>query len=225
MQPRVVLLLGWLGCQRRNLRRYEAFYRSLGLDVVLHVASPSFVVRAALGLPNPLELKSINELKGSTLTVHAFSNGGAFVYEQLIRLGFHVVSVVLDSAPSLRLDNLPKALEYCTDEERRQVEADIPELREWESPRVQDMIRDREDEYRSFWMRHQPGIPLLFLFSETDALAPTDGIRAIVRARANVNQKCWDDSPHCAHMLHHEKDYQDAIRHFLLGRTSGLSKL
>lgn len=46
----LVVLLGWLGCQPKNLRRYEALYQ--GFEIVTRVATPAQVVRAVLTQPN-----------------------------------------------------------------------------------------------------------------------------------------------------------------------------
>jgi len=46
----LVVIVGWLGCQRKHLKLYEALYNSLGFDSSSFVASPSSVVDSTLSL-------------------------------------------------------------------------------------------------------------------------------------------------------------------------------
>lgn len=45
-----VVMLGWLGCQPKNLRRYESLYN--GFEVLSRIATPTQVVRAILTQPS-----------------------------------------------------------------------------------------------------------------------------------------------------------------------------
>ena len=107
-----VVLLGWLGCQPKNLRRYEALYH--GFEILSEIATPAQVIRATLaqtGLSpiqspptwpndsnnNLLQAKTIEDLAWEILAemdeseapvffLHIFSNGGGFVWEALLRI-------------------------------------------------------------------------------------------------------------------------------------------
>jgi hypothetical protein len=113
----LVVLGGWLGCQRRSLRRYETLYTSLGFDVLLYILPPRLVVDAALRsrqmirvpeqwpaqlLPPDVvvEPEIMQELvwqvlgrmhnqRSSVFLYHAFSNGGCFLWESMRRILDH----------------------------------------------------------------------------------------------------------------------------------------
>ena len=98
----LVILGGWLGCQRRFLRRYELLYKSLGFDVFSYVPEPHFVVDSCLkarpiqvpeGWPAQLpgNAKSMQDMawdvlgriyngQSSVFLFHSFSNGGCFAF-------------------------------------------------------------------------------------------------------------------------------------------------
>lgn len=114
-QP-LVVLAGWLGSERRLLRRYEELYRNAHCEVISHIATPSMVFRSCFPLepislpaspafwtrssqsspPSPvpytmqdLAWNVVNEMHQSespALIFHAFSNGGLFLWEQVNRI-------------------------------------------------------------------------------------------------------------------------------------------
>jgi len=96
----IVVLAGWLGCKRKSLRRYETMYRDMGWDVIIRIASPVLVVKAASGIDDThgatpkaqepprsmrhLALQTLQEVQDSQCNIfifHVFSNGGAFLWE------------------------------------------------------------------------------------------------------------------------------------------------
>ena len=106
----VVVLAGWLGCQSKSLRRYEALYQSFGFGVVSRIATPLMVVTAANGTTTttttttvcherpstrnwqPIQtiqelgwdiIQSLHHSKCSLVIFHTFSNGGCFLWEQV----------------------------------------------------------------------------------------------------------------------------------------------
>lgn len=102
-QP-LVVLAGWLGCQPRSLRRYEALYKKLGFGVVTRIAASRMVVMSVLHeslIKYPSEwprkrqrletmqdlawdtLRIVDSIQCSAILFHAFSNGGCFLWEQV----------------------------------------------------------------------------------------------------------------------------------------------
>lgn len=100
----LVILAGWLGCQARSLRRYEALYTKLGFGVVTRIATPKMVVMSVLhespiALPSEWPgkrrqlatmqdvawdaLREVDTSQCSAVLFHAFSNGGCFLWEQV----------------------------------------------------------------------------------------------------------------------------------------------
>lgn len=122
----VVVLGGWLGCQKPHLRRYEELYRRLGFDVLSYIATPRIVVGSTFhcrpivfpdsssGWPaatHPMHaastwssssasLQNLEDMQQLAWVVlsevhlkqppsflyHGFSNGGCFLWEQIIRI-------------------------------------------------------------------------------------------------------------------------------------------
>jgi hypothetical protein len=115
----LVVIGGWLGCQRKFLRRYEELYNSLGFETLSLVASPRSTVESTLQLyrgraPLPPPgwpcstssclgrdygttdelawdvLSKVDELDPNIVLYHSFSNGGCFLWESICRvLEFH----------------------------------------------------------------------------------------------------------------------------------------
>ena len=104
-----VVFLGWLGCQPKNLRRYEALYH--GFEIYARIATPAQVIRATLTLPNDKAslnpprtwpymysslvtvedlawdiLAEMDDSEAPVFFFHIFSNGGGFVWEALLRI-------------------------------------------------------------------------------------------------------------------------------------------
>ena len=107
----VVVLAGWLGCQRKALRRYEQLYRQLGFDVICHISTPRMIVdytmhRRPIQIPDQWPLSSstatttpqsmqdlgwqvlgqIHNQQASSWIFHGFSNGGCFLWDQIRRI-------------------------------------------------------------------------------------------------------------------------------------------
>lgn len=86
----VVLLFGWLGAEDRHLAKYANMWADAGAASVRATASSADIM-----LGNEARLRggglavlraaapSLAEAPNATLIAHCFSNGGAFVYEQL----------------------------------------------------------------------------------------------------------------------------------------------
>lgn len=104
----LVVIAGWLGCQPRSLRRYEALYRKLGFGVAkVVIATPRMVVKSSTEpLPPSIQipkkwpeysphtmqdlawdtLRQVHASKCSVVMFHVFSNGGGFFWEQVKRI-------------------------------------------------------------------------------------------------------------------------------------------
>jgi hypothetical protein len=116
MSRPVAVLLGWLGCQPKNLRRFVDVYNSRGWDSIIRVASPESVIAAIQEGPGSSQLGShinmqsrsgylqppvltkdmclqafdiLHELqsrKCPQYVVHVFSNGGCFLWEWIAHM-------------------------------------------------------------------------------------------------------------------------------------------
>ena len=104
-RPRpIALLLGWLGCQPRNLRRFVDLYNTKGYDSIVRVASPESIISAVEQGPsidfrsNSMNamyhqafdiLRELQVRRSPQVIVHIFSNGGCFLWEWLAHILQH----------------------------------------------------------------------------------------------------------------------------------------
>ena len=104
-RPRpIALLLGWLGCQPKNLRRFVDLYNTKGYDSIVRVASPESIILAIeQGPSNEFRSSSMNAMyhqafdileelqsrRSTQFIVHMFSNGGCFLWEWLAHIFQH----------------------------------------------------------------------------------------------------------------------------------------
>ena len=95
-QHSVVVLAGWLGCQPRFLKLYESLYiRLLQKDsetkctVLSHISTPTAIVKNVVSDSTAIQsdaehlLDQIQSLNCKRFFVHAFSNGGCFVWAKI----------------------------------------------------------------------------------------------------------------------------------------------
>lgn len=88
----VVVLLGWLGCQDKHLKKYaELYHKSMNCEVVLRHTVPAgrllrrkqwAAVRAAEEMMTLIPLF----FPDAKVVVHYFSNGGCFVHRRMLLL-------------------------------------------------------------------------------------------------------------------------------------------
>lgn len=86
-QTPVVLLLGWLGCQDRHLKKYSKIYEDRGLITVRYTA-PGYALffrtskmwKIADGLLKTLD---DHQLQDHPIVIHGFSNGGAYCFRYI----------------------------------------------------------------------------------------------------------------------------------------------
>jgi len=144
----LVVMGGWLGCQRRLLNRYISVYEQLGLRVLPIIPTPIAIVEATYA-PRSRErsdqmemelialetISAIKSIDAPVVMFHVFSNGGCFLWEYVrrildatslnqgsnARLRKNIRGVVFDSCPAWFGDDasvLARALDHCSEEER-----------------------------------------------------------------------------------------------------------
>jgi hypothetical protein len=108
-QRPLVVLIGWLGCTPRLLRRYESLWQAQGCAVLSYIPTPTLVVRSVLATPTAQKVweyprswphkvhahpATMQEAAWNVLAQahtptepmilwHVFSNAGCFVWEQV----------------------------------------------------------------------------------------------------------------------------------------------
>lgn len=268
-QPTVVLA-GWLGCKRRSLRRYETMYKDMGWNVIVQIASPLMVVKAATGLKQEkraslsprrtnnitkesncireLALDTLDQVQKSQCTgfvFHAFSNGGAFLWEEVRDIvkrsgrssangnnlsGEYcwaknkLAGLVFDSAPAFygEQDTILKALSYATLEEQNEGKAWIQKSTyEMGDAAFFESKRRRAHQYWQGMLDDDTNVPHLYLYSKTDPLTSHEKVHELINHRRSrfgdqsASALCFDDSPHCCHFLKHPQQYQTTLERFL----------
>jgi Eukaryotic protein of unknown function (DUF829) len=112
MSKPLVVLAGWMGCQKRSLNRYVKFFSEQGYQVYSTVAPTHMVVASCFdNSPEPLHYPpaSLQEFAWETLRdihhchcdyyiFYAFSNGGCFVWEQINRILNNTIIVGSDTS-------------------------------------------------------------------------------------------------------------------------------
>lgn len=228
-----VVLAGWLGCKRRSLRRYETLYKDMGWNVIVQIASPIMVVKAATGLHGE---KSVSGLPQSSSTItkesncirelaldtldqversqcdrfvfHAFSNGGAFLWEEVRNIiksskekgssdnrntfgesnsmQNKLVGLVFDSAPAYYADQdtLMKALSYAASEEQEEGKALIEKAKcELGDDAFSKSKRRRAIQYWQGMLDDDMNVPHLYLYSKVDPLTSHKKLEELIAHR------------------------------------------
>jgi pimeloyl-ACP methyl ester carboxylesterase len=172
----------------------------------------------------------------SSYLFHCFSNGGCFVWEAFRRATpTQPAALIMDSCPGFQIHRITMAMDYCTWQERLQVA--------WRHGRYfwrahnhslwQPQVQARADAYM-YNLRDDPWYtPQLFLYSHDDPLMPFQEVAGLARARKErgvpVYEKVWEQSRHCAHLIDHPDDYEQAVglflEHYLPTKTLQRAKL
>lgn len=178
-------------------------------------------------------LESISETVAGcdspVILLYAFSNGGAFVVEQLcallqepnnsryetIRKGIR--GIIFDSAPAyMHAEMAPKVIREVAPAGIIREGAVFFEYLTRLMCRVVDPKRPT-----NFWktMVDLDGCPILYVYSEDDHLCDASMIHRLVEEKRGKGQhrvfsKCWAASRHCSHLMMHPEEYRQQIRHF-----------
>lgn len=178
---------------------------------------------------------------------HVFSNGGCFVWEQVRHLlddsentdaithqvlstirASSIRGVVFDSCPAWfgqEVNGLDHVLGHCSAEDRTAVyEYFGHDVVKNESSLMYTTRKKRNEEYYLFLRDDPLNIPQLYLYSKDDPVADYKKIKEIVKVRKEGNfchiaEQCWEQSEHCAHLLHHPEQYISAVRDHTMRST------
>lgn len=123
---RLVVITGWLGCQPKQLKRYEEMYQKLGFRTHSRIATPTMIVQTCLDdcsskirIPKDLPprrsdnslnsvqdlawdiLARVHETQSTFVMFHVLSNGGCFVWEQIRQIIGTVNEKKIDNSESI----------------------------------------------------------------------------------------------------------------------------
>jgi len=119
-----VVILGWLGCQPKHLRRYNEMYNRMGWQSLIRIGSPRSVIEAmaagpsfsASGSSQSLQLHSeimkdlaintlraLHKIQPPYFVLHIFSNNGCFLWEWIRYLLFGQDATPLTASDALQM--------------------------------------------------------------------------------------------------------------------------
>ena len=262
----ILVLCGWAGSQEKHLLVYEALLRrvlsetnktahieaircSLPLRLIF---SPVESYRTSWVLDNviiPLQ-SCVERLQGTSraprVLVHAFSNGGGFVVEQIVKLyddpkrsgQSHrrlpqlppIAAIIFDSAPG-----------YDGGEMGQRVLAEVLGTDSWYqragirvAHATQRLVAhvinsNRQKDYWQLMVDVGELCPTLHLYSKDDHLCDAGKLHELIMTKINrgmdVQYRCWDVSRHCSHYRLHQAEYEESVTAFLarvLGGDGGV---
>ena len=269
-----MVLAGWLGCRLQYLRRYEELYRKLGFEVLSYVASPRVVVGSTFqsihiappkesNWPASVQLETTNlqqfedmeslawhvlgrihNKQPHCFIYHGFSNGGCFLWEQILRtlqyyhdgkdntvvseiltsLRTRLNGVVFDSCPAWfggEQSSLRLALKYCSWGEQLDILFRYgPGVILYDGKLETERRNSRCDEMFRTLHESSLDIPELYLYCENDVLTNFERVDKLVHYRQSLQRtrpvmnKVWKHSKHCTHLLMHPVDYEKEISMF-----------
>jgi len=232
----LVVLLGWMGCKHQVLTKYSNFLEDAGYPTVRAILPTSLVFSLNV---SPRRTWTADLLKfiaviqkgcpARPVIFYAFSNGGAFVVEQLSQL-FHdkkdwwqnqdcnpVRALIFDSAPCyLHVSSGAKAFgegKTC--------------LLRWLFVALfigSICITSVVDPFRhsNFWRTMAtafPAAPVLHLYSADDHLCDVQELETLIaRKKAagyDLTAVRWETSKHCGHLRCHPMEYKASVLQFL----------
>jgi hypothetical protein len=161
--------------------------------------------------------------------VHAFSNGGGYVVEQLYKLyGLYqgqrelppVRGIVFDSAPGYDGGEMGKrVLEEVLGTDAWYRRAGIRLLHGSQRLVARVMDSRRQEEYWKCMVDIGAWCPTLHLYSMDDPLCDPEKLYELVMAKVDrgmdVSHRCWDVSAHCGHYKLHKAEYEEAVSAFV----------
>lgn len=237
----VIVLLGWVGAQRDGaLLKYADFLAEQGYPSVRSVQptgtafSPFERARRSWALALLAYLRSQQLWPQRRLVLYAFSNGGAFVVEQLLllaeqdkrfaQLRASIAAFVFDSAPAhMKPDSLQRVL---SEAEPPGVGRSLRLAYFAAASRLAGAERRRHDFWANMLRLGGPGWdrPQLFLYSADDHLCDGAKLDELVGAKRAAGQRVsarrWQRSQHCGHFRRHREEYSQLLLDFLAGLHS-----
>jgi len=236
----LIVILGWAGAQDKSLVKYADLLSIQGYPTVRSVLP---LPRLFSPHPAPRRWWAENllsfiitqpSLYHRPLIFYAFSNGGAFVLEQIshlvantnnTKLKQQTLAFIYDSAPAymhpgtaktVLKSSMPPGLSLS-------LALSMQTLSEFLSPIVGRTSINGKNRSDAFWDTmidlHWGGKPQLYLYSADDPLCDGAMLDQLVEKKKMEGQrvlvKRWEQSGHCAHLRHHPVEYSNALGEFL----------
>eukprot|EP00742_Colponemidia_sp_Colp-10_P005073 GILJ01005419.1.p1 GENE.GILJ01005419.1~~GILJ01005419.1.p1 ORF type:complete len:268 (-),score=27.08 GILJ01005419.1:302-1105(-) len=235
----VVIMLGWAGATEKHILKCTSLYTAKGFICFWEIArlADIMIFKSNLRLlaERILDVLLDQGLSNHPIFIHAFSNGGARVYDWLsILLQHHpkytpvrpsVKGVIFDSSPA-----------WETKETASSVVFTVAQSNGWPFPRIWALLFGLYVKV-SAWIRtvlgiEQPSIafwnrmlncalrcPELFLYSSMDAISSASKIEEVIAThrahKIHVTAQRWEDVPHVSSLRLHPAEYSAQVDEFV----------
>jgi hypothetical protein len=214
-QRPLVILAGWLGCKSQHLNHYARFYESLGIQVLIEIATPTQIFLAATqkysdkihhngSMDNTIQhlaraiIQAANDLNPSFIIFHVFSNGGGFLWEAIRFQLLHrknawtaaarskIHGIIFDSAPANYSDD-ESLISNVLDYCEDQDEK--TKIQQYLERMTEDQLRKSKERSQEYWfgMRNCSfPIPHLYVCSKDDKLTPYRHLHELIQHRERL---------------------------------------
>jgi len=227
----LVVILGFLGANEKQTGKYAEVYETFGCATLQGTAPRKLLTRlggthvrrrelATQIMQDSRDMLSSSE-KSNGVLIHLMSNGGAFLFEEMLYLCEQdefqefrkaVRGIVLDSAPAKL--HLRTGLRAFRDGKKSfLLESLLAPL---------DFLIGGESTFWNKMKTHNTfsGKPELYLCSKGDEIVELEfsGLKELIEFRkslTDVSAKVWDSSPHVQHLRFHKEEYFAEISQFL----------
>ena len=235
-QPTVVII-GWIGSNHKLLRKYSEAYFECRMNVFAFCPFDHF--HWAPYFMRRLARKALLKLKELSLTSNVFVqcfSGNSVCLGQMVDLiemeeglkGFQIGGVVFDSCPrNINGQNAYQSLVELA--EGNQVWKGTVYFMCILYSCVVDV--DAMDAHHQRRLDRTHKFPKLFFFTEKDKFIDPSHVYSFAERQHKLNPttpvftRCWPDSKHVAHLLHHREEYLSLFSQFVVRALSFLYRL
>jgi hypothetical protein len=239
-----VLLLGWHGAKDRHLAKYAALLESKKFSTARCIA-PTHITFGLVSMQREWARRVLRAFASTDgpVAIMAFSNGGAFIYRQLVHLlaeeadefgpfAARHVCTVFDSAPCYMTPasgaaalaaGAPNALLRVVLPVGFSLIAAAGSL----LSSLRGAARSPPEEFWHAMLTDASPVPQLYLYSDNDHLCDVIRLAELITARraaghaSAVEEKRWAVSEHVGHIRCHFDEYSEALTGFLRRHAHG----
>lgn len=238
-----VLLIGWTGHLPKHLAKYGDVWAGLGFNPVQYNDHSNHFIGSSAAKEQTFATQVVELIrKEAPAVIQVFSNGGAWVWSDALRLASKeggsaspfpsVQRVVIDSAPGqFYLSDLPSFFNFAWAMAGKNIVTKALLLLFWIPFVLIFMLyflltckfMTKCNMTTRYWEGLIQGAkalkcPHLLLFSQDDGLIPVRHVRSFAEALkatgVEVQSKEWQKSEHVGHLRHHTEEYVGLLKDF-----------
>ncbi|DBB01709.1 hypothetical protein WJX77_003873 [Trebouxia sp. C0004] len=228
-----VILLGWVNCDHRYLAKYSELLSKNGYSS-LRTIQPTFTGFSIAEAPRRLWASNIlnyllerQKVQHRSLVFWQFSNGGCWVFEQIVALvqaqGRYVpiknamAGLIFDSAPCVMTITSGRAA--ITEGTRFPIKQLLQAAFLVMTLLTFVLVGNTSKRFWNRMLKETLAIPRLYFYSTDDKLCDVKELETLLDMKRqqglDVTVKRWDKSAHCAHLRKHPDEYIAEVQAFL----------